>query len=378
MEKQKGFIQIPLLVAIIAGVLVFGGTGYVGVKQYQNHQIEVERENNQSTSTPELSEVEKLKQEVEELKKKTAGNTNGSSQMDRKNQDVNPLITPPTSPKPPATIPNTDSSNVVYMYITGDTQMWSATSETPIGNVAKGTKVILIKKASGFSTVEISDQTVLVLTDYLADSTTPNIDISEVVDKWKPYSVYIFCEFKYTDGTTYLKQSCSGTDYDGVVITNRHVITDEKGYGPSSCSLKFPGSNHVFIVPNSEIRTAINGDDWGTITVSDKKSYIDNKPLSGMYGCYGKKPTEGDEVVIIGYPSIGSQTGITVTRGIISGLEGNYFITDAKIDHGNSGGTAILMRGDCYLGIPTYGIKGELESLGRILDIRAVPIVGRG
>ena len=341
MKHQQGFIQIPILIAIIAGILVVGGGSYVGVKQYQNHQIEIAKENNQATSTPELSEVEKLRQEVEELKKKSSGNANGSSQVDSKNQAVKPLITTPTLPKTPATIPNTDSSNVVYMYITGDTQMWSATSETPIGNVAKGTKVILIKKASGFSTVKIGDQTVLVLTDYLADSTTPNIDISEVVDKWKPYSVYIFCEFKYTDGTTYLKQSGSGTDYDGVVITNRHVITDEKGYGPSSCSLKFPGSSHVFVVPNSEIRTATNGDDWGTITVSDKKSYI-------------------------------------VTRGIISGLEGNYFITDAKIDHGNSGGTAILTRGDCYLGIPTYGIQGELESLGRILDIRAVPIVGRG
>ena len=297
---------------------------------------------------------------------------------DSKNQAVKPLITTPTSPKTPATILNTDSSNVVYMYITGDTQMWNANSETPIGNVAKGTKVILIKKASGFSTVKIGDQTVLVLTDYLADSMTPNADISEVVDKWKPYSVYIFCEFKYTDGTTYLKQSGSGTDYDGIVITNRHVVTDEKGYGPSSCSLKFPGSSHVFVVSNSEIGVPTNGDDWGAITVSDKKSYIDNKPLSGIYGCYGKKPTEGDDVLILGYPGIGSQTGVTVTRGIISGLEGNYFITDAKIDHGNSGGTAILTRGDCYLGIPTYGIKGELESLGRILDIRAVPIVGRG
>ncbi len=378
MKNQRGFIQIPILIAIIIGVLAIGGAGYVGVKQYQNHKIEIAKENNQATSTPELSEVEKLRQEVEELKKKTTGNTNGSSQVDSKNQATKPLTTTPTPPKVPSIIPNTDSSSVVYMYITGDTQMWSATSETPIGNVAKGTKVILVKKASGFSTVKIGDQTVLVLTDYLAESTTPNIDVSEIVDKWKPYSVYIVCEFKYTNGTTYLKQGGSGTDYDGVVITNRHVITDENGYGPSSCSLKFTGSSHVFVVPNSEIRTATNGDDWGTITVSDKKSYIDNKPLAGIYGCYGKKPTEGDEVVILGYPGIGSQTGITVTRGIISGLEGNYFITDAKIDHGNSGGTAILMRGDCYLGIPTYGIKGELESLGRILDIRTVPIVGRG
>ncbi len=212
MKNQRGFIQIPILIAIIIGVLAIGGVGYVGVKQYQNHKTEIAKENSQATSTPELSEVEKLRQEVEELKKKTAGNNNGSSQVDSKNQATKPLTTTPPTPKVPSTIPNTDSSNVVYMYITGDTQMWSATSETPIGNVAKGTKVILVKKASGFSTVKIGDQTVLVLTDYLAESTTPNIDVSEIVDKWKPYSVYIVCEFKYTNGTTYLKHGGSGTD----------------------------------------------------------------------------------------------------------------------------------------------------------------------
>src|SRR3989338_6838358 len=40
MKNQKGFIQIPLLIAIIAGVLVLGGGGYFGVKQYQNYQAE--------------------------------------------------------------------------------------------------------------------------------------------------------------------------------------------------------------------------------------------------------------------------------------------------------------------------------------------------
>ncbi len=36
--NQKGFIQIPILIAIIAGLLVVGSVGYFGIKQYQNHQ----------------------------------------------------------------------------------------------------------------------------------------------------------------------------------------------------------------------------------------------------------------------------------------------------------------------------------------------------
>ena len=35
--KQKGFIQIPILIVIILGVVLIGGTGYVAVKQYQGN-----------------------------------------------------------------------------------------------------------------------------------------------------------------------------------------------------------------------------------------------------------------------------------------------------------------------------------------------------
>lgn len=77
----------------------------------------------------------------------------------------------------------------------------------------------------------------------------------------------------------------------------------------------------------------------------------------------------GDDVVILGYPSIGSQYGLTLTSGKISGYEGSYYVTDAKIDHGNSGGAAVLVKNNCYLGIPTFGVVGQIESLGRILDI---------
>lgn len=85
MKNQKGFIQIPLLIAIIAGVLVLGGGGYISVKQYQNHQTEIAKENNQATSTSELSEVERLRQEVEQLKQQ---------QSSPKTQSSTPVPTP--------------------------------------------------------------------------------------------------------------------------------------------------------------------------------------------------------------------------------------------------------------------------------------------
>ncbi|MBI2446536.1 MAG: trypsin-like peptidase domain-containing protein [Parcubacteria group bacterium] len=85
--------------------------------------------------------------------------------------------------------------------------------------------------------------------------------------------------------------------------------------------------------------------------------------------CYRNVVKIGDDVVILGFPAIGSKYGLTLTSGKISGYEGKYYVTDAKIDHGNSGGAAILVKDNCYLGIPTFGIIGQVESLGRILDM---------
>ena len=75
----------------------------------------------------------------------------------------------------------------------------------------------------------------------------------------------------------------------------------------------------------------------------------------------------GDKIVVLGYPAIGTEGGITVTDGIVSGFEGDYYVTSAKIEHGNSGGAAILVKDDCYLGIPTWADSGTVESLARIL-----------
>ncbi len=72
MKPQKGFIQIPILVAIIAGLLAVGSASYFGIKQYQKYQVEkIDKEKvAQEVQQQKDSEVEKLRQEVDALKNK--------------------------------------------------------------------------------------------------------------------------------------------------------------------------------------------------------------------------------------------------------------------------------------------------------------------
>jgi cell division protein FtsL len=80
----------------------------------------------------------------------------------------------------------------------------------------------------------------------------------------------------------------------------------------------------------------------------------------------------GEHVSVLGYPAIGGST-LTITDGIVSGIEYDYpsrFIkTSAKIDQGDSGGIVIKDSG-CLIGIPTFAETGNIESIGRILDLR--------
>lgn len=77
----------------------------------------------------------------------------------------------------------------------------------------------------------------------------------------------------------------------------------------------------------------------------------------------------GDKLHIFGYPSSGNALGIseTVTQGSIAGiLSGPIYKTDAPIDHGNSGGLAVLDKNTCLLGIPTLGQSGLTAGIGYI------------
>lgn len=325
-KNSKSFIQIPIFIAIIISVLIVGAGGYFGVRQYQSYQAQkIEKEKlaqeSERLKQEEAEQKEKEKQEMEKLKKEVENLKNQKPQIIKE-------------------IPSQNSEN----------QGSQQSSNTP-------------------------------------SQPSQSSDISSVIDKWKPLVVFIQCDFFNKDNSYAFSQAGSGTLFlfsDCVGIqTNKHVISKELTLigglaTPDYCTVKFSGNNKVYYVYHHtesgvfNMQAANDESDGARLIIREPDSFIWNLVSQQGYYCK-RKPSLGENIVILGYPSIGSKTDITATEGIISGYDysvnsGNYYITSAKVEHGNSGGASILIKDNCWLGIPTFAQVGEIESLARILD----------
>jgi hypothetical protein len=207
----------------------------------------------------------------------------------------------------------------------------------------------------------------------LESSSGLQYSVSSIVEYWRPRIAYVTCNFE-----NLIKQSGSGTvlpelpGFNGQipVLTNKHVIIYEglyDEYVPDYCNVKI--GNELYRVSPEKMRFHIKEYDSAILFIDNPSQKL--KEIANSWKnefCQAKVGKVGDSIVVLGFPAIGSPSDITATEGIISGYEDYYYITSAKIDAGNSGGAAILLIGNCFLGIPTYTVKGKAESLGRILD----------
>ena len=71
-------------------------------------------------------------------------------------------------------------------------------------------------------------------------------------------------------------------------------------------------------------------------------------PQQTLFSLFAK-PSLGDEIVVLWLPvaSVQEKVGLTATEGIVSGFDGNYFITSAKVEQG-TGGAAILLKDTAF------------------------------
>ena len=179
--------------------------------------------------------------------------------------------------------------------------------------------------------------------------------------------------------------SGSGTiiDSKGIILTNKHVVTDQYGGIIKTCFIGFIES--INQEPNFGIQSSPNLAEVKYHTTSTDMDaailYLDNTasksyPYVDIWNSNSSTLQFGDKVEAIGFPSIGGST-ITYTSGDFSGFGStsdgtqNYFKTTTPLEHGNSGGAAYNPLGQ-FIGIPTMVVAGTLNSLSYILSVNSI------
>lgn len=172
------------------------------------------------------------------------------------------------------------------------------------------------------------------------------------------------------------------------ITTNYHVYNEASGGGGSpTCYAVYPEPpNFSYNAEYGDYQLVLVSHQYDTATYEDEAEFtigslypsatplsplpsINNLPLTGIGGTGCSDATVGDSVTVFGYPASGNALGIseTVTQGTIAGiLPGPIYKFDGAIDHGNSGGLAVLDKDSCVLGIPTLGDSGLTAGIGYI------------
>lgn len=190
-------------------------------------------------------------------------------------------------------------------------------------------------------------------------------DIAGVIKSWSPFVYALECSFEgggeettENKGSATLVMTSSGVK----LITNKHVI-EEDDVTLEECELTRSDNGESYTVPGEAF---VEGDeDVATALVPGALLGMATSRICSV------DPEIGDTVVVLGYPGIGAKESITATEGIISGFDEVHYTTSAKIERGNSGGAAIHVEKNCFLGLPTLVVAGRIESLARILPIRS-------
>lgn len=179
--------------------------------------------------------------------------------------------------------------------------------------------------------------------------------------------------------------SGSGTIIDpkGIILTNKHVVTDEKGVIIKTCVIGFVssisqppdfGTSPNFNLAEVKYYTTTSDMDAAILYLSNPTNKI--YPSVDIWSSDSSALKFGDKLEVIGFPSIGGST-ITYTSGDFSGFGSstdgtqNYIKSTAQLEHGNSGGAAYNSAGK-FIGTPTMVVTGTLNSLSYILSVNSI------
>jgi S1-C subfamily serine protease len=203
----------------------------------------------------------------------------------------------------------------------------------------------------------------------------PSIDVMNRVLK----SV-VLVEVPLDNSRTSMSGSGTVVNSQGFVLTNAHVVRDEKTGRP------YNSRDLIFVIQGDNPNKAPDRVYRGRILIVDADLDLallkvialrDGSPLPADL-TFSTIPLGnsdgvqiGQEIRVIGFPSLGGDT-ITISRGIVSGFleNGKWIKTDTEINPGNSGGAAVNTSGES-IGIPSGVVSGRVVTgkMGYILSV---------
>jgi S1-C subfamily serine protease len=194
------------------------------------------------------------------------------------------------------------------------------------------------------------------------------------------------------DNDTDIRLMGSGSLVDprGYVLTNRHVVHDEKEgvlcINRAHCVIKVGLLDEADPYNRSPER-------WYYASVVDTDERMDlavlrlvatwegdDLPIIGfptMLLGNSRELVPGDDLIIVGFPEVGGST-VTITRGRVSGFVEGLIKTDANMSPGNSGGAALNAQYQ-LVGVPTFVVsRGFIAKMAYVRPIHdALPLLRR-
>jgi S1-C subfamily serine protease len=147
---------------------------------------------------------------------------------------------------------------------------------------------------------------------------------------------------------------------DGIVVTNRHVITDARSqqtFDEIHLSLSTDEAQSALPPKTYRLNLLLTNAKYDLALLRIKPDASGMATRSGVFPFIELADSQAvkllDDLIIIGYPEKGG-TSVTLSEGVIEGKDtlGNWIKTDARVIHGNSGGAAVNRDGK-LIGIPT-------------------------
>jgi S1-C subfamily serine protease len=189
--------------------------------------------------------------------------------------------------------------------------------------------------------------------------------------------VKIFATLRYPDAAKpWTKASPQDISGSGMVIEGRRILTNAHMvlYATEIQVQANQSGDRV----SAKVEAVAPGIDLAVLKLEDESFFAAHPPLARA----NKLPRVKDAVLVYGYPAGGSS--LSITKGIVSRIEYTLFNfpvsglriqIDAAINHGNSGGPAMV--GDKVVGL-AFSYLGGAQNIGYIIPTEEIDLMLKG